>query len=222
MMMRTSKVVGIVLATSAALVAILLLALWSPSSVAAVPSPLEQAGAISAPQSRPAQAAPTPVPGGPGYYSICSIEMRPDDSTIGYDIWGGLATTQESTINPLGITLYGAGLHLPQGARITKLVAYGYDDDAAEDCSFGIIRGTVTDTASSDFVVPMTASGTNSGLFVEEVTADEDYATVDNGVYYYAVLLNMPAASSGKDLRLYQFRVDYSFDSYLPAAMREY
>jgi hypothetical protein len=220
--MRTSKVVGIVLATNTALVAVLLLALWSASSVAAVPSPLEQAGAISAPQSRPAQAAPTPVPGGPGYYSLANSEMRPSDSTIGYLSWGGLATTQESISNPLGITLYNAELHLPQGARITKLVAYGYDDDDAKGFYFGINRISMDPGISVQSVVPTTESDTGSSAFVKEVAADQDFATVDNSVYAYSVMLRLPKASPGKELKVYMFRVDYTFDNYLPEAMKDY
>jgi len=220
--MRTSKVVGIVLATNAAIMAVLLLALWSASSVAAVPSPLEQPRALSAPGSRPAQAEPTPVPGGPGYYSVNAVEMRPGDSTIGYNHWDGLTTTQESTVNPLGYTMYAAGLHLPQGARITKLVAYGYDDDDAQDFYFGVIRNTVTETLTTDIVVPVTDSDTGASPFVKAVAADDDFATVDNSVYAYAVILNLPEANSGKELKVFMFRVDYSFDSYVPLAMKEY
>jgi len=221
--MRTNKVIGIVLATNTAIVAALLLALWSASSVAAVPPPLEQADALSAPGSQPAQAAPTPVPGGPGYYSVQCVEMGPADSTIGYTLrWGGLETTQESTTDPNGWTMYDVGLHLPQGARITKLIAYGYDDDEGQDFNFGLIRTTVTYTYTFDFVVPVTASDTGSSPFVKEAAADEDFATVDNSVYTYDVLLDLPVANSGKVLKLFMFRVDYTFDSYVPLSMKEY
>ncbi len=219
--MRTRKVIGIVLATNAIMMAVLLLVLWAASSVAAVPSPVEQAGVLSAQGSSSAQVAPAPVPGGPGYYSVTAVEMLPADSTIGYLDWEGLSTTQESTIHPLGYTLYAAGLHLPQGARITKLVAYGYDDDA-KDFAFLVVRSTVTDTATSDFVVPITLSDTEVGTFVKEVAADEDFAVVDNSVYGYALVLDLPAANSGKELKSYMFRVDYTFDSYAPLVMKNH
>lgn len=220
--MTTSKVVGIVLATNAAIMAVLLLALWSASSVAAVPPQVAQAGALSAPGSRPAQAEPTPVPGGPGYFSVSSAEMRPVDSTIGYNHWDGLTTTQESTVNPLGETLYGAGFHLPQGARITKLVAYGYDNDEVKDFTFFALRATLTSNPESEFVVVPAESDTDSGLLVKEVAAFEDNATVDNSVYAYVVVVELPQATSGKKLVVFQFRVDYTFDNYVPLTMKEH
>jgi hypothetical protein len=118
--------------------------------------------------------------------------------------------------------MYAAGLHLPQGARITKLVAYGYDDDEAKGFSFGVLRSTVNDTLTTEFVVPITGSDTDSSPFAKEVAADEDFATVDNSVYTYAVILEMGEANSGKELRLFMFRVDYTFDSYVPLSMKEY
>ncbi len=211
--MGTRKLIGTVLATNAAIMAVLLLALWAASSVAAVPSPVEQAGVPSL----SAQVAPTPVPGGPRYYSVGSLEMLPGDSTIGYTNWGAwLSTTQESTVNPLGLTVYNAVLHLPQGARITKLVAYGYDDDPSKDFSFGLYRITMTDTVTSDPVVPitMTASGTDVGPFVKEIIANEDFATVDNSVYHYVLNLCLEVASPGCELKIAMFRVDYTFDGY--------
>jgi hypothetical protein len=220
--MTTRKVIGIVIATNAAILAVLLLALWSASSVVAVPSALQQAAALSAPGNRPAEAAPTPVPGGPGYYSVSSAEMRAADSTIGYNHWDGLSTTLESTVNPLSETLYGAGLHLPQGARVTRLVAYGYDDDDDKDFTFSVLRSTVTSKPTSDFVVIPTESDTGSTPFVKEVAAFEDNATVDNSVYSYEVIVSLPAATSGKRLVAYQFRVDYTFDHSMPLAMKKY
>ena len=220
--MTTRKVIGIVAATNAVLAAVLLLALWMASSVGAVPSAEEQGVMAGAGWSRPAQAAPTPVPGGPGYYSVGSAEMRPQDSTIEYLNWGGITTTQESTVNPLGYTLYGAGLHLPQGARIDKLVAYGYDNDEAKDFYFGVVRNTVTDTITTEFVVPMTQSDTGASAFVKEVAADGDLGLVDNSLYDYAVALNLPAATSGKELKMFRFRVDYTFDTYVPLTMKEH
>lgn len=215
--MRTRKLIGIVLATNAIMMAVLLLALWAASSVAAVPSPVEQAGVPSL----SAQVAPTPVPGGPGYYSVGVGDVRPADSTIGYNNFGGLRTTQESTVNPEGWTVYGDGLHLPQGARITKLVAYGYDDDA-KDPGFLVLRTTLTDTATSEFVVGPSGHGGDEGLFVQEVAADEDFATVDNSVYSYDLVLTLPVASPGHELTIYMFRVDYTFDSYAPLVMKNH
>jgi hypothetical protein len=218
--MTRGKLIGVVLATNVAMIGVLLLALWSASSVAAMPSPLEQQDALSAPRSHPDLAAPTPVPGGPGYYSVSSGELRPADSTIAYSHWDGLSTTQESTVNDQ--TMYGAGLHLPQGALITKLVAHGYDDDDVKDFYFGVLRTSVPYTSTSEFVVLVTASDTDSGPFVKEVAAYEENATVDNSIYSYLVVLNLPQATSGKELRAYQFRVDYTFDSRAPLAMKDY
>ena len=220
--MTTRKAIGIVLATNAVTMALLLLALWTASPVVAVPPHVEQAGALSAHGSRPAQAEPTPVPGGPGYYSVPPMELQALDSTIGYLIWGGLATTQESISNPQGITLYAAGLHLPQGARITDLVAYGYDDDDAQDFYFSVGRSVVTDILTPEWLVPWTASDTGATPFVKVVAADEDLAIVDNSVYAYTIGLNLPTANSGKELKVFRFRLDYTFDSYVPLAQKEY
>ena len=72
--MTTRKVVGIVLATNVAMA--LLTVLWAASPAAATPAPAAQA---SSGYAAPLQAEPTPVPGGPGYYSITCAEMVPTD-----------------------------------------------------------------------------------------------------------------------------------------------
>ncbi len=219
--MTTRRIIGIVLATNAGIIAALLLALWAASTVAAVPSPAEQQGMPRAEWSSPAHAEPTPVPGGPGYYSISSGEMQPTDYTIGYQSAAGwLTTTQESTLRDA--TLYASGLHLPQGARITKLVVYGYDDDPSADFWFRAAGVGLDGDVVIQGVTDVTYSDTSAGAFVAQVAANDGHNIVDNSIYQYLVIAHLPVASSEKRLNIMGFRVDYTFDSYAPLVMKEH
>ena len=217
--MTTRKVVGIVLATNVAMVVALLVGLWAASSAAATPAPATQA---STGHPSRLQAAPTPVPGGPGYYSITSGEMVPTDYTIEYQAaQGWISTTLESTLRDS--TLYAAGLHLPQGARVTKLVVYGYDDDPVDNFWYRIAGITLDGGAVlMQDVTDITYSGTDVGAFVGEVAANDGEDLVDNSVYNYAVVAHLPVASEGYQLKIMGFRVDYEFAAYVPVAMKKY
>ena len=219
MQMTTRKVVCIVLATNVAMALALLLALWAASSAAATPAPATQA---STGHPSPLQAGPTPVPGGPGYYSIGSGEMVPTDYTIEYQAaQGWITTTVESSLRP--ITLYAAGLHLPQGARVTKLVVYGYDDDPSKDFWYRAFGVTLDgDAVLLQQVTDVTYSDTDGGAFVDYAEANEGEDLVDNSVYQYLVIAHLPVASGGSQLKIMGFRVDYSFDSYVPLTMKKY
>jgi len=217
--MTTRKVVGIVLATNVAMALALLTALWAASSAAATPAPAAQA---SSGYTAPLQAGPTPVPGGPGYYSIGAGEMAPSDHTIEYQAGRGwITTTVESTLRDT--TMYAAGLHLPQGARVTKLVVYGYDDDPDKDFWYRAAGITLDgDAVLLQEVTDMTYSATDAGAFVGEVAANEGENVVDNSIYNYAVVAHLPVGSEGHELKIMGFRVDYSFDAYVPLAMKKY
>jgi hypothetical protein len=222
--MTTRRVVGIVVVTNAVIAGVLLAALCAASSVAAVPPQEEQTGMLSAYWNRPAQAEPTPVAGGPGYYSVQAGTMQPYDYTIQwlegqYDDDGWISTIQESSLKLY--TEFGAALHLPQGAYITKVVGYAYDDDPSEDLAFCVVRYALGATPTRRVVAEWTQTGIDEGTFVAEANAvSAEVALVDNSVYSYAVEVTLPKASSGKELRVLMFRVDYSFDSYVPLAMK--
>lgn len=217
--MTTRKVIYIVLATNVAMLGALLIGLWAASSAAATPAPAAEA---SSGHPAPMQAGPTPVPGGPGYYSITSAEMAPTDYTIDYQAaQGWISTTVESSLRDL--TLYGAGLHLPQGASVTKLVVYGYDDDATEDFWYRITGIALDgDAVLVQDVTDVTYSDTDVGAFVGQVAANDGEDIIDNSVYNYAVVAHLPVATEGYQLKIMGFRVDYSFDGYVPLAMKEH
>jgi len=217
--MTTRKVVCIVLATNGAMIVALLLALWAASSAAATPAPAAQA---SSGYAVPLQAAPTPVPGGPGYYSIGSGEMLATDHTIGYQAAGGwISTTMESSVRDT--TFYVAGVHLPQGARVTKLVVYGYDDDPDKDFWYRAL-GVALDghVVLMQYVTDITSSATAVGGFVDYAEGIEGQNVVDNSVYQYVVVVQLPVASPDYQLKIMGFRVDYSFDAYVPLTMKKY
>jgi hypothetical protein len=222
--MTTRRAVGIVVATDALLVAVLVVALWAVPSVAAVLLQEQAAAVLGASGRHPAEAEPTPVAGGPGYYSVQAGTMQPYDYTIQwlegqYDDDGWISTIQESSLKLY--TEFGAALHLPQGAYITKVVAYAYDDDPSEDLAFCVVRYALGATPTRRVVAEWTQTGTDEGTFVAEANAvSAEVALVDNSVYSYAVEVTLPKASSGKGLRALMFRVDYSFDSYVPLAMK--
>ena len=222
--MTTRRVVGIVVVTNAVIAGVLLVALCGASSVAAVPPQEEQTGMLNAYWNRPAQAAPTPVAGGPGYYSVQAGTMQPVDYTVQWQLGqyegdGWISTVQESSLRLY--TGYGAPVHLPQGAYITKVVGYAYDDDPSEDLAFCVVRYALGATPTRRVVAEWTQTGTDEGTFVAQANAvSAEVALVDNSVYSYAVEVTLPKASSGKELRVLMFRVDYSFDSYVPLAMK--
>lgn len=222
--MTTRRVVGIVVVTNAVIAGVLLVALYAASSVAAVPLQGRAAGVLGASGRRPAEAEPTAMAGGPGYYSVQAGTMQPVDYTVQWQLGqyegnGWLSTIEES---PLRLyTGYGAALHLPQGAYITKVVGYAYDDDSSEDLAFCVVRYALGSSPTRQVVAEWSHTGTDEGTFVAEANAvSAEVALVDNSVYSYAVELTLPKASSGKELRVLMFRVDYSFDSYVPLAMK--
>jgi hypothetical protein len=223
--MTTRKALGVVVAAEALLVTLLVIALCSVSSVAAVPNHNQAAGGLSSSGGHSSEAEPTPVGGGPGYYSVQAATMQPVDYTIQWQVGryesdGWISTVQESSLRLY--TGYGAALHLPQGAYITQVVGYAYDDDPSEDLAFCVVRYALGATPTRRVVAEWTQVGTVQGAFVAEANAvSAEVALVDNSVYSYTVEVTMPKASSGKELRVRMFRVDYSFDSYLPLAMRE-
>lgn len=219
MQMTTRKVVGIVLATNVAMALALLTALWAASSAAATPAPSAQA---STGHPSPLQAAPTPVPGGPGYYSISPGDMVPTDYTIEYQAaQGWISTTVESTLRDS--TLYAAGLHLPQGARVTRLVVYGYDDDPSQDFWYRAAGETLDgDAVLLQEVTDVTYSDTSVGAFVDYAEANEGEDVIDNSIYQYLVIAHLPVATEDSELKIMGFRVDYSFDTYVPLTMRQY
>jgi len=222
--MTTRRAVGIVVVTNAVIAGVLLVALCAASSVAAVPLEEQAAGVLGASARHPAEAEPTPVAGGPGYYSVQAGTMQPYDYSIQwlegqYDDDGWISTIQESSLKLY--TEFGAALHLPQGAYITKVVAYAYDDDPSEDLAFCVVRYALWATPTRRVVAEWAQTGTDEGTFVAEANAvSAEVALVDNSVYSYAVELTLPKASSRKELRALMFRVDYGFDNYVPLAMK--
>jgi hypothetical protein len=204
---------------------VLLVALWAFSSVGAVPFQEDQTGMPSTDGRHPAEAGPTPVAGGPGYYSVQASTMRPVDYTVQWQVGqyegsGWISTIQESSLRLY--TGYGAALHLPQGAYITKVVAYAYDDDPSEDLAFCVVRYALGASPTRQVVAEWSQTGTDGGTFVAEASAvSAEVALVDNSVYSYAVEVTLPKASTGKELRVLMFRIDYSFESYAPLAMKD-
>ena len=120
-------------------------------------------------------------------------------------------------------SLYAAGLHLPQGASVTKLVVYGYDDDPSQDFWYRAAGVTLDgDAVLMQYVTDMTYSDTDVGAFVGQVAGNEGEDVVDNSIYQYMVIAHLPVASEDSELKIMGFRVDYSFDTYVPLTMKKY
>jgi len=147
-----------------------------------------------------------PVPGGPGFVSLSAVAFTNYSAAASYAFNG------QTLYNPgAGTAVYEGSLNLPQGATITKFVAYYYDNNATYDLTAILAEGPF-DTTFGNAIAVTSSTGTGAGYrYGEDTTITSP--DVDNSSNSYWVELLLPPAG---DVRLVAVRVDYAFPTGLP------
>lgn len=149
------------------------------------------------------------VSGGPGFVSIHAREFNP---TVGDSIW----YYAEDELYPGSTTtggLFQAGLNVPHGATLTKIVLYYFDNSRDVDFSVSVSRKPLSGGISQS--VASVSSWYDDGYGYRATTA-MNYPQIDLQNYAYFVKVSFPyPMNEGSDLRLVGVRVDYGYNTYL-------
>lgn len=151
-----------------------------------------------------APAPSAPVPGGPGFHAESAFAFRPYDPGPNYSYSGA------ELYNPTGQDrAYEAPVSLPNGATITKLVAYYYDN-AASDLHVAMAHIALDGSGTANMAT-VNPGGQPGYTHVE--TTSISYATVDQQNYSYVVQVTLPATFN---VRLVGIRIDYMYAVNMP------
>ena len=160
-------------------------------------------------QSNPSNLQADPVPGGPGFVSIAGGTFRP--TLIYYEwesYWGGLANPSSTLMGE-----YIAPILLPNGATVTQVVAYYYDNAEENNLWVSLYRvnmlTTQVDTMAEFYSI------SNSYNWTYWYDDSVEYATIDNQTYSYYASVWLPAGQK-TNLTFGSLRVDYGFPNYVP------
>lgn len=167
-------------------------------------------GGPARPSSSNGLTAVTPVPGGPGFFSVSSFTFMPLNTTQ------PPAYTAQGIYNP-GTTnaFYIAPVTLPNHVSVTQITIYFQDSDPQDMtatlymCSDTVLYcSAMTSVGSSG-----AAAGIRNATSVPPVTTP----VIDLQSNSYVVQIAMPPTAN---VVLYDVRIDYAFDSALPAIMK--
>lgn len=159
--------------------------------------------------------APGAVPGGPGFIMIPASNFSAEEDGTLYSKGGGLVTKVGSPH-----VAYGAGVFLPNGATITKMVVYYLDRDATN--SFGVhlrrmaLPGNILDTMA-DVYTPVSPAGTGEAYLENTTVAN---SVVNNQTYAYSIEVDIPAPASGSIIVFRGVRIDYNYPVSLPVIQK--
>lgn len=158
------------------------------------------------------------VPGGPGYVMVPATAFIPESSSDGYRVfWGELSVPEGS---PNGYTIFNAPVYLPQGARLTGLTMY-YTDTNNDSDTLGVdlMRKPLPSLSSGELVgLSIYSNLVDFGVYQSDTTADPARAIIDNSQYSYWLKVYIYAAPVY--LQLQAVRIDYAYDTALPAIRR--
>jgi hypothetical protein len=157
-----------------------------------------------------------PVPGGPGYVMIHVSSFLPQDNTVSYSLNGPAMMTQSGTAT------YKAPADLPNGATITKVVLYCYDNDPAGSISLYLFKYPLPGSvAISDINLSSLDSSVDQAIQLDlTAPGGPNPFVVDLQGNAYLLFLTMPAAASGKTIYTSGVRIDYSYSSSLPTMQK--
>lgn len=109
-----------------------------------------------------------------------------------------------------GATHWVAGVHLPDGAVVTEINGYVYDNDAS-DIIVRLYRSNHSGGYNTMADVTSSGASTSVRTFTDNSI---DYATIDNEDYYYYARVGLNSGDSNH--RLYQIRIKYEITQPLP------
>ena len=157
-----------------------------------------------------AVSAPAAVPDGPGMYSQTAFAFRPLAENVPYlyDVY--------ALFNPdVSNHAYIAPVALPNGATVTRLRVWYYDN-AASDMSVRLRRASLSSTGAYLDLASVLPTGASTGVHWGEDTSIA-YAAIDNTTYAYYVYVFLPPSP---DLRIVGFRIDYDYTAVIPTVMK--
>jgi len=201
----------------AVLLAVMLLAAASAvtwRSVAAQPGNGPRAG-LERPGNPAGEAAPLPdepVPGGPGFAMHSSVAFRPSSPATDW------AYGSRQLYNPGAAPgTYYSSPSLPNGATITKIVVYYYDNCPGAD----LIVDLLACGQAGEICDGMAAAGSWDAVggygYGEDSTVS--LPLVDQQSCAYIVQVQLPEGC-GSNLRFVSVRIDYVFEASLPLVAR--
>jgi hypothetical protein len=148
----------------------------------------------------------TPVPGGPGFVSLSPAAFKPIDPNYPIAFFG------TNIYNPNDNTAsYLAPISLPNGATVTKFVAY-YVDNITWGELFAMLAAAPFDGANEDQIAMLTSWGDDLSYRYTEIIPN-DSPVINQQIYSYYVLIGLPPTIQ---VKLAGVRVDYAYPSMLP------
>lgn len=111
-----------------------------------------------------------------------------------------------------------APVHLPEGATVTALYVYMYDNNASQDVSVSVdlLRRTYGLASSSLMAnVSVTTAGQNTAILAQETYSIAN-PMIANGSYQYFVNVIWQPGTIGNTLRFYGCRIEYQIQDLRP------
>jgi len=155
------------------------------------------------------------VPGGPGFLMVPASAFVPKSDNIVYSRPDGTSLFASTSSAPDGN--FDAPVFLPQGATVTKVVMYYYDNDSNRTMSLHLLKFPLPGDTSITMAY-ITSADSQVPFYAEDTTIQEN--PIDNQAYAYALHINMLGASPGLIHTFKGARIDYSYPTYLPAIQR--
>lgn len=155
--------------------------------------------------------AESPVPGGPGFYSLSAFEFTAEESYCCVSFQGpDLYNSSSAEFFP-----YAAPVNLPNGATVTKFVLYFWDSSSVKDLGASLYRVPL-DGSSVEKMAEAFSAG--SPGYDSSASTLIDFPVIDQQAYAYYVEVPLP---QGSDIRLRGIRIDYGYGLSLPLVSRE-
>jgi hypothetical protein len=147
------------------------------------------------------------VPGGPGHVVLNGFDFKPFNQTVGYQFSAMiLKNPSASAAN------YFASLHLPQGATITQVVAYFYDNDGGlgVDVDLALVLCNDFSTTCGTIATLTSSSVPHAAVVNDTTTTSITTPVVDLASYSYLIQANLPPSTN---VGLIAVRVDYAYQT---------
>ncbi|MBN2550269.1 MAG: hypothetical protein JXB15_13985 [Anaerolineales bacterium] len=143
-----------------------------------------------------------PPAGGPGFISVPSFFFTGYPTNLPYTFQGpGLFNPDAASKSFI------AGVMLPHGASVTKLVAFYYDTHATHNLTLRLFKSN-WDSVVSDIMAEVTSSGSSGAIRAMEDSTISAHLVNNQGMYYY-LMVDLPPSL---DVALMSVRIDYAYN----------
>jgi hypothetical protein len=149
------------------------------------------------------------VPGGPGFVSLSAAAFTPYEADYEVYFYG----TNIYNPNPAFDAKYVAPISLPNGATITKFVAFYVDNSTGGDIS-ATLKEAPFNSDVGNWIATVSSSG-NYPVYRSSSVEPINTPVIDQQQYSYYIEVVLPP-SPNIDVKFSGVRVDYSYPSMLP------